>query len=199
LVADTRPTIPCLFWSCRAAYEAAAVKLVRLHSHVDPVSGPVNQALLKKIKHLTGNLRQALCALGAFVGWLPLDECSTPGGPPRKESISKWITYQQTYRLLGPDAAFWYDRLERGIVMFDVSSSSIVTTTDNSPLQPRPATQRESFLPTRASSTSSRGSSTWGPCTTSSHSPGLPGAHSQRAGALFHSGLESLEAARCPS
>ncbi len=90
------------------------------------MSGAVNQALLKKIKHFTGNLRQALCALGAFVGWLPLDESSsTPGGPPRKESISKWIAYQQTYRLLGPDAAFWYDRLERGIVMFNVSFSTI--------------------------------------------------------------------------
>ncbi|CAK9785293.1 hypothetical protein CC85DRAFT_79329 [Cutaneotrichosporon oleaginosum] len=134
------PTIPCLFWSCPAAYDAAAVKLVRIRSHVDLRHGPVDPLFLKCINNRTSTLRKELYALGAFVGWLPLDYGSEPNDsaarphhskqylsskrtPERKPTGPDWLSYRQTYSLLGPDASFWYDRLDRGIVMFNACYS----------------------------------------------------------------------------
>lgn len=99
----------------------------------------MDATLLKTVKSHTRTLRKELYTLGAFIGWLPLDHGCEPSRPPvlgyslakqymsgeplreRKLSGPNWITYQQTYKRLGPDATFWYDRLERGIVIFDVS------------------------------------------------------------------------------
>ncbi|GMK59625.1 hypothetical protein CspeluHIS016_0802310 [Cutaneotrichosporon spelunceum] len=153
------PTIPCLFWSCAAAYRAAADKIVRLHTCMDPVTEPVDTVLLQKIQVLTRTLRKELYAQGAFVGWLPLDHgCQlsrppVPSFPQGKQYLSRsplverkptgpdWITYQQTYRRLGPDAAFWYDHLERGIVMFDAHHDPANATLITWKLSPLPQRQ----------------------------------------------------------
>lgn len=107
---------------------------------VDAVKGRVDAALLHKVKVFTSRLRKELHTLGAFVGWLPLDYGCPPSAlaqlkqePAARQFMSNdplterkpvgpdWLSYQETYKRLGPDAAFWYDRLERGVVMFNVS------------------------------------------------------------------------------
>lgn len=110
---------------------------MRLRTGVDPVDGPVNAALLHRVLSATSRLRRELQVLGAFVGWLPLDDDCAPSQPPKKPpfnqslcrepltesvpTIPDWVDYQTTYRCLGPDAAFMYDHLEPGVVMFEVS------------------------------------------------------------------------------
>lgn len=59
--------------------------------------------------------------MGAFVGWLPLEYgCAPSTKTPSMDDDGTWA-YEQAYKRLGPDAAFWFDRLDRCIVMFDVS------------------------------------------------------------------------------
>lgn len=84
------------------------------------MDGQLDNTLLDKVLKYTSLLRKELRSLGAFVGWLPLGYGCPPSQTPAMDDTGTW-EYDRAYRPLGPDAAFWFDRLDRSIVMFDVS------------------------------------------------------------------------------